>query len=162
VPAKPQKKRPGDPLVFDYRALPYGKFAVIQLFAFPVLAVGVLVYYQYYSKWRGGFRSHSEAYGPVLLFLVGFLVLAMAGPIRDLLTVRNERVEIHGDRLKFFDKWNRLKLEAKLSEIELLRGGLAVTSKVKRYVFQAGKQSFFFSADIGNVERLLKLLNVDG
>jgi hypothetical protein len=158
-PVKPARKRPGDPLVFDYRSLPYGRFALIQIFSFSAVAVGVFIYFQSYSKWRGGFIHHPEAWGPVVTFLVLFLLLTMYAPVRDLLTVRNERIEVHGPRLLFFNMWNRKKFDAKLSDIELLKAGIPVTSRVKRYVFKSGKQSFFFSADIGDVKRLLRLLN---
>jgi len=160
---KPKKKHPGDPLVFDYRALPYAKYAGIQIVFFLLVVPAVLVYYRFYSKWRGpmGFFHHIEAWGPVVGFLAFFLLLTLYAPIRDLLTIRNERIEIHGDRLHFYTMWNRKKVDAKLSEIKLLRAGIALTSKVRRYVFTAGKASFFFSADIGDAKRLLKLLNVN-
>lgn len=149
-------------MVFDYRHLPYAKYASIQIICFSLCVPATLIYFQFYSKWRGpnGFIHHPDAWGPVVGILALFLLLTTYAPVRDLLTVRNERVEIKGDVVRFYNMWNRKTFEAKIAETQLLRAGVALTSKVRRYVFQSGKQSFFFSADIGELDRLLKLLGV--
>ncbi|HEY3779685.1 MAG TPA: hypothetical protein VGL56_01280 [Fimbriimonadaceae bacterium] len=155
---RPQKHAP-EPLVFSYRHLPYGNYAIAQIMMFALISGGVVVYFQYFSKWRGGFITHSSAYVPVFGFVAIFMLVACYAPLRDLLVSRNERIEIHADRLWFINSFGRKKFDARLSEVKLLRAGMPITGKVKRYVFQAEKQSFFFSADISNLDRLLKLLN---
>jgi len=155
---QPRKHSP-EPLVFNYRHLPYAKYAVVQIVMFLFVAAAVVIYFQYYSPWQGGFIKQPSTRVPVFGFLAAFLVVAMYAPVRDFLVARNERIEIHADRLWFISSFGRKKFDARLSEVRLLRAGMPVTGKVKRYVFQAEKQSFFFSADISNIDRLLKLLN---
>lgn len=159
-----RRKKPSDTLVFDYKHLPYGKYAVIQIVAFSLGIPAAGIWYQFFSKWRGptGFIYQPSAWMPALGIVLALWLLATFAPIRDFLTVRNERIEIKGDVVRFYNMWNRKKFEAKVGDIQMLRAGVAITSKVKRYVFKSGKQSFFFSADIGDVERLLRLLGVNG
>ena len=68
---------------------------------------------------------------------------------------------MRADRIAFFSLLGRKKIHAKLSEVKLIRAGKPVTSKVTRYVFTAAGKSFYFSGDISDVERLLKLLGVE-
>jgi hypothetical protein len=149
-------------LVFRYTGPQYRVYPLVQLVAFLVFAIGVIVYYQFISPWHGGFIRVPSARTPVAIFLVIFLVVTCFKPILDFLSYKNEKIEVSGTRLVRFDRLGRKSFEDQIRNIKLFRAGVPITTRLtgssKRYIYTANGKYFNFSGDIDDAPRLLQLL----
>lgn len=150
--------RPHNILVFRYEGPEYKRYPLVQILAYLLFAVGAVLYFGWFSEYRVAFFHDRRFYGPVAIVLTGFAIPFTLQPVLQLLKGRNERIELAGDLLTSFGRFGRKRFRAHLNEISLVRVGVPVTSRVKRYVFQAGERRFTFSEDISGLDKLLKAL----
>lgn len=147
---------------FRYTSAAYRRYPWFQIGAFLLFALCALAYFQYFSPWRGGFLHVRAAYGPVVGFLVLFLLFTCTRPVLDLLRYWNEKIVVVDGDLIYYNRIGREAFSAPLKEIELYRAGLPVTAGIsgegKRYVYKAGGRFFSFSDDIDGAEELLRML----
>ena len=83
-------------------------------------------------------------------------------PVLDWLRFRNEKIEVQGSRISYYNRLGKKSFEDQLKNIELFRSGMPITTGVmggsKRYIYMANGKYFNFSADIDDGARLLQIL----